>query len=310
MTKTEIPEEYYDQNDSDNVCFLCNKPKYALKYHITHYDFPFTFKTCQCGIEKQTPMPNEKFFDWFFNSDIFYSAKNTKKDYVWGFYDYFKDEPSRMATSKRRYRVLKNYFTADQPLNIMKIGPSTGTFLYVAKQNGHNAIGCDVSSEFIEYAKKNYNIRIDHGRFEHLNYEDEQFDIILLFNVIENIPNQDEFYKAVNRTLKKGGYFIFNFVNMKNNFIAKIQGSKYFLYRPPICYGFTLDVIEHIMNKYGYKIVDKKCDIRFMHPEKIFTLLHWNWALRLSKAMKMDQINFSTYAYPSTIIVAQKQYTS
>jgi len=307
MTKTKVPDDYFDQNDSDNVCFLCNNPKYTLKYNITHFDFPFTFKTCQCGIEKQTPMPNEKFFDWFFNSDIFYSAKNTNKDYVWGFYDYFKDEPSRMATSKRRYNILKKYFGKQKSLNIMKIGPSTGTFLYVANQNGHNAIGCDVSSKFTEYAKKNYNVKIDNGRFEHMNYENEQFDVIMLLNVIENIPNQDEFYKAVNRTLKKGGYFIFNFVNMKNNIIAKIQNSKYFLYRPPICYGFTIDVIESIMKKYGFKIIDNKPDKRYMHAEKIFTLLHWKWIIPIIKTLKIDQINFPIYAYPSRIIVAQKQ---
>jgi len=34
MTKTKVPAEYYDQNDSDNVCFLCNNPKYIQKYHI------------------------------------------------------------------------------------------------------------------------------------------------------------------------------------------------------------------------------------------------------------------------------------
>lgn len=304
---TKVPADYYDQNDGDNVCFLCNNPKYTLKNHITHFGFPFTFKICQCGIEKQTPMPNIKFFDWFFNSDVFYSAKNTKKEYIWGFYDYFKDEPSRMATSQKRYRVLKNYFVGKRSLNIMKIGPSTGTFLYVANQRGHNAIGCDVSLEFIDYAKKNYNVRIDQGRFEYLNYSDEQFDVILLFNVIENIPNQDEFYKAVSRTLKKGGYFIFNFVNMKNNLIAKIQGPKYFLYRPPVCYGFTLDVIDRIMNKYGFKIMGNKPDIRFMHLEKIFTLLHWKMVLRLIKALKIDQVNFPIYAYPSRIIIAQKQ---
>ncbi len=307
MSKINISKEFYDQNDSDNVCFLCNNPKYTSKFHITHFDFPFTFKTCQCGIEKQTPMPNEKFFEWFFNSDVFYSAKNTKKDHVWGFYDFFKDEPSRMATSKRRFKVLKKYFSTDKPLNIMKIGPATGTFLHVANQHGHNAIGCDVSSEFTDYAKKNYKVIIDNGRFEHMDYEDEQFDIIMLFNVIEDIPNQDEFYKEVNRTLKKGGYFIFNFVDMQNNAIAKLQGSKYFIYRPPICYGFTQDIINQIMEKYGFKIVDKKQDIRFMHMEKIVTLLHWNWALAIIKALKINQINFPIYAYPSKIIVAQKQ---
>ena len=307
MPRIELPKEYYDQEDGDNTCFLCNKPNYTKKFHITHYDFPFTFKTCQCGIEKQIPMPNEKFFNWFFNSDVFYSSKNTKKERVWGFYDYFKDESSRMATSKRRYQVLKKYFSTARTLNIMKIGPSTGTFLYVANNHGHNAIGCDISKEFTDYAMKNYNVRIDNGRFEHMNYEQNQFDIIMLFNVIENIPNQDEFYKEVSRTLKKGGYFIFNFVNMKNNIIAKVQGSKYFIYRPPICYSFTLDNINRIMTKYEFKIVDNKPDIRFMHAEKIFTLLHWKWLLPIIKTLKIDKINFPIYAYPSRIIVAQKQ---
>jgi len=93
---------------------------------------------------------------------------------------------------------------------------------------------------------------------------------------------------------------------MKNNFIAKLQGAKYFLYRPPICYGFRLDVVDRIMNKYGFKIVANKRDIRFMHLEKIFTLLHWKWPLSIIRTLKIDQINFSTYAYPSRIIIAQK----
>ena len=32
MNNTEVPAEYYDQNDSDNICYLCENPKYFLKY--------------------------------------------------------------------------------------------------------------------------------------------------------------------------------------------------------------------------------------------------------------------------------------
>lgn len=306
MSKITVPSEFYDQNDSDNVCFLCGNPHYTLKYHVTHFDFPFDFKTCQCGIEKQTPMPNEKFFEWFFNSDVFYSAKNTKKKHIWGFYDYFKDEPSRLATSQRRYKKLSHIFEAKKPLNIMKVGPSTGTFLYVAKQHGHNAIGCDVSAEFVSWAKEKYDVQIDHGRFEKMDYKDGQFDVLLLFNVIENIPNQDEFFKAVNQRLTKGGHFIFNFVDETNNWIAKLQKSRYFLYRPPICYIYTYKVIEKIMAKYGFKIVSNLPDVRYMHLEKIFTLLNWNWTLPIIRALKINKINFPIFAYPSRIIVAEK----
>ena len=63
-----VPQEYYDLNDSDNVCYLCGNPNYELLYEVNHFDLPFVFKKCQCGLIKQTPMPNKHFFEWFFNS--------------------------------------------------------------------------------------------------------------------------------------------------------------------------------------------------------------------------------------------------
>jgi 2-polyprenyl-3-methyl-5-hydroxy-6-metoxy-1,4-benzoquinol methylase len=87
----------------------------------------------------------------------------------------------------------------------MKIGPATGTMLYVLRQHGHRVLGCDVSNQFAEYARSNYRVEIEQGRFEKKSYEDGRFDITLLFNVIENVPNQVEFLKAVHRTLKDGG---------------------------------------------------------------------------------------------------------
>ena len=145
--------EFYDKEDSDNICYLCNKPSYKVLYKVKHFDFPFTFMKCQCGIIKQTPMPNELFFKWFFNSELFTSSRKSKKDEIWGYYDYFADEPCRLKTSKHRYAKLRKVFEENKSLNICKIGPSTGTFLHIANQNGHNAIGCDVSSKFVEYAK-------------------------------------------------------------------------------------------------------------------------------------------------------------
>ena len=200
---TTPPPEYYDANDSDNTCYFCGNPRYTKLYDVTHYDFPFTFQQCACGMVKQTPMPNEQFFEWFFNSDVFFSSEKTEKDHIWGYYDYFADEPNRLATSKWRYRKLKHLF-ANGPLNIMKIGPATGTFLHVAQQNGHNVRGCDVSAQFREYAQEHYNVTIDHGRFERQPYADGQFDILMLLNVIENVPNQVEFLEAIHRTLAVG----------------------------------------------------------------------------------------------------------
>ncbi len=307
LEKLQPEPTFYDENDSDNVCFVCNDPKYSVLYEVTHFDFPFTFQQCAtCGNIKQTPMPNEQFFDWFFNSDVFFSSKKTDKDSIWGYYDYFADEPNRMATSRWRYQKLKHLFEGG-PKNVMKIGPATGTLLHVLQENGHNALGCDVSSQFVDYARENYNVQIDQGRFERQPYADGQFDAVLLFNVIENVPNQVEFLNAIQRTLKPGGYFIFNYVEMENNLIASLQKSKYFIYRPPICYAFTGDVVRRIMDQFGFEIVETHRDMRTMNVEKVVTLLGWKWALQLARALRMHRLAFQIYAYPSQIVVARRK---
>jgi 2-polyprenyl-3-methyl-5-hydroxy-6-metoxy-1,4-benzoquinol methylase len=250
-------------------------------------------------------MPNKKFFDWFFNSDVFFSAKESRSRNIWGFYDYFKDEGCRLSTSRYRYRKLGKIIKAGRPLEIMKIGPSTGTFLYVANQHGHHAVGCDVSTRFTRYAKDNYNVHIDNGRFEHMDYADGQFDVILLFNVIENIPNQAEFLDAVRKKLKPGGHFILNFVDMKNNLVARVQKEKYFVYRPPVTYVYERAVLEKVLDKFSFKVIGRYRDVRYMHVEKILTLLGWKFILGLFRFLRVHQIPFPIYAYPSTIVVAQ-----
>lgn len=297
--------EFYDRHDSDNVCYLCENPRYAPLYDVTHYDFPFTFKRCACGMVKQTPMPNEQFFEWFFNSEVFFSSKQSDKASIWGYYDYFADEPNRLATSQWRYRKLAHLFE-NNPLNIMKIGPATGTFLHVAQEHGHHVLGCDVSNRFAEFARKNYNVQIDQGRFERQPYEDGQFDVVMLLNVIENVPNQVEFLESIRRTIKPGGYFVLNYVDLHNNVIAALQKSKYFLYRPPVCYAYTGLVMRRVLEKFGFEIVETHRDMRTMNVEKVVTLLGWRRALQLARAFKLNRLSFRIYAYPSRIVVARR----
>lgn len=302
----DVPDAYYDHADGDGVCFVCEDPSYELFKRVTHYGFPFEFRRCHCGVIKQVPMPNEAFFEWFFNSDLFFSAKQAKKREIWGFYDYFKDEPSRLATSQRRYRKLSEYFEVGRPLDIMKIGPSTGTFLHVAKNHGHNVLGSDVSSRFVEFARDSYGVQIDHGRFEKLGYEAGQFDRVLLFNVIENVPNQAEFFKAVSDSLRTGGLFILNFVDEHRNAVSAIQKEKYFLYRPPICYVYTRAVLARVLEQFGFEVEEVRRDVRYMHLEKVFTLLGWHGASKLADRLGVAHRTFPIYAYPSHIVVARK----
>ncbi len=299
------PPEYYDQDDADNVCFLCRSPRYTPVFEPSHFGFPIRFMRCQCGIVKQVPMPNERFFEWFFNSDVFFSAERTGN--IWGYHDFFADEACRLATSKRRYRKLRRYLEVGRPFEIMKIGPATGTFLHVAKEHGHNVRGCDVSERFAQYARDTYGVEIDIGRFEHMSYDEGQFDALFLFNVIENVPNQDEFLGAIRRAVKPGGLFILNVVDMKHNLVAALQKEKYFLYRPPVTYIYDLPVLERVLSQYGFERQAVFRDVRYLHLEKITTLLGWRAAWAAVRWARIHRIRFPIYAYPSRILVTRRR---
>lgn len=178
--------------------------------------------------------------------------------------------------------------------------------LYVAQRHGHDVRGCDVSGEFIDYAQEEYGVTIDQGRFERVDYEDEAFDVIFLFNVIENVNNLTELLDSVYRRLKPGGFFILNHVDMKNNAVEWLQKDKYFLYRPPVCYMFEGPVLHRLLNKVGFDVEDSFRDIRFMHLEKIFTLLRWRSPLRVASMLRIHRVPFPVYAYPSRILTARK----
>jgi SAM-dependent methyltransferase len=308
--QTQPKPEYYDRDDSDNVCFLCGEPNYTTRFEITHYDFSFTFKECQCGLVKQTPMPNEKFFEWFFNSSVFYSSQKTGKKSIWGYFDYFGEEPSRLRSDKWRFKKLRKYFESLDPdlskLKIVQIGSGGGSFLHVAGEAGIDARGSDVSGGFADFARKTYGVAVDVGRFEDTDYADGQFDAVILFNVIENVPNQVEFLTAINKKLKPGGLFILNYVDTKKNMIESMQKEKYFLYRPPVTYIFDTPVLNRTLDKFGFETVDTIHDKRTLNLEKIFTLLSMNWMQRILKALRLHKIQLRLWAYPSRVVIAKK----
>jgi hypothetical protein len=94
---------------------------------------------------------------------------------------------------------------------------------------------------------------------------------------------------------------------MRGNVVAAMQGERYFIFRPPICYAFEWRAIDAMMSKFGFEIVSTQRDIRYVHLKKVFTLLGWKWAFKAAKSLGLDSAIFPIYAYPSRIVVARKR---
>jgi 2-polyprenyl-3-methyl-5-hydroxy-6-metoxy-1,4-benzoquinol methylase len=106
-------------------------------------------------------------------------------------------------------------------MNVMDIGCGDGGVLIPFLDKGCNCIGIELDEIKSNFARRFLATYIDNGMVEIINqniYEEKalekyagQFDLILLKDVIEHIPRQDEFIPYLKKFLKPGGYVYFGF---------------------------------------------------------------------------------------------------
>jgi ubiquinone/menaquinone biosynthesis C-methylase UbiE len=103
-------------------------------------------------------------------------------------------------------RILDNY-------NVLEIGSGEGYGAYrLSKKKGlKKIIAIDVDRESIENAKNKYNsnkVEFKHYDGDRLPFEDNTFDMVISFQVIEHIADDKNYILEAYRVLKKNGLFI------------------------------------------------------------------------------------------------------
>jgi ubiquinone/menaquinone biosynthesis C-methylase UbiE len=130
-----------------------------------------------------------------------------------------KIEKWAMNRSKHAERVigrvekLLNFVDIKEDQKLLEIGCGNGaTSKHIAKRYHLNVVGSDVDSEQIQLAQKNLddipNIRFLEADATSLPFEDNDFDIVLSFQVLHHISNWLDALEEIERVLKPRGYFI------------------------------------------------------------------------------------------------------
>ena len=132
----------------------------------------------------------------------------------------FFDSYSQMSRSKGglesagEWYEMKNMFTDIEGKVVLDLGCGYGWHCKYAADNGAvYVLGVDGGVKMIEKAREINsadNIEYIVVDIENFDYGAEKYDIAVSNLVLHYIENLDEIYKKVYRSLKKGGYFLFN----------------------------------------------------------------------------------------------------
>ena len=142
--------------------------------------------------------------------------------------------------------------------DLLDIGCGAGFFLNSARERGWNCHGLEILPEYIKYAKENFaleNIRLE-SLDEPLTYDENTFDVITLWDLIEHLRNPLKSLKQINRVMKAGGLLVIWTPNVKNAIVLKENWIGYKTLQH--LYFFSGDNLNTMLGKVGFKIVSLK----------------------------------------------------
>ena len=219
-------------------CDLCgsNLKQYLFNKH--NFDY---VKCLSCGLVYVTPRLIEQ------EIEKIYSVHYEKKH---------RDTNSSQSSSRKRCKKLLNKVDSYRKNNrILEVGCFEGSLLAVAKSENWEVFGTEISEPAINFAERNYGIKVHKGPVKAAQFPGAFFDAIILRDVIEHLPNPKGTLYELNRVLRPEGLLYIwtpNFDSFTRKFLLGSNwGAVIF---PWHLHYFTPGTIKRLLNATGFEV--------------------------------------------------------
>lgn len=152
--------------------------------------------------------------------------------------------------------------------NWLDIGCSVGFVAKVADESGFDAYGVDVQDWGIQYGKTRLGLQhLSCGQLEDQKYNDNFFNVISMYDVIEHVPDLDTFLSEIKRILARDGIIDIITPDIGHWRTPKKLSAWNEIKPSEHLYYFNKTTLSMLLKKYGLKIKS--------------TRFHWKPSLRI-----------------------------
>jgi methionine biosynthesis protein MetW len=160
---------------------------------------------------------------------------------------------------------------------VLDAGTCSGYFAKLLMERGNNVRGLELNPDSVEYARGQGVDVIQHDLEEPFPFADENFDVVIAYEIIEHLFDTKSFLDECRRVLKPGGKVLISTPNL--NFILhrlRILFGYHIHYLgtyPEDHHGdhiriFNKKTITELLNKTGFSVTDMwgSCDAEALVP--------------------------------------------
>lgn len=187
------------------------------------------------------------------NSEKFYSESFfIGKDEITASYtDYSQDKEILAHENRERLNQIKKYKRQGR---LLDVGCALGFFLDEARGD-FDTYGVEISKFAATYAREKLALQVINKDFLDVEFEDEFFDCITLWDVIEHLPNPTLALNKIYKLLKPDGLLVLSTGDI-GSVVSKLMGKHWHLLLPPQhIYYFSQDTIKRLLKNTGFKVI-------------------------------------------------------
>jgi SAM-dependent methyltransferase len=147
----------------------------------------------------------------------------------------------------------------------LDVGCGRGEVVRAAQARGWDAEGCDLSADFVRYAREVNGVRAHAATLEQMHYPDASFDVVTLVEVIEHLYDPAETVRELGRVVKPGGVVYISTPNEESvyqslgNLYYKARGLDWVVNLCPTwnlyhIQGFSPRSLRYVLDRNGFGI--------------------------------------------------------
>lgn len=204
---------------------------------------------CQnCGLVYINPRPN--------SSDVVHDYQDVVDEL------YVEEREGRVLTFRRHLRPLERIVGPPDGKRLLDVGCHIGVFVDVAQQSGWDAWGVEPSFWAAEQAQAQ-GLKVVNGTLATAGFEDNSFDVITLWDVIEHVPDPKGELGQVHRLLKAGCTVIIHTIDIESLF-ARIMGHRWPWLMEMHLYYFSPRTLRRMLEEVGFEVIHSSPQGRYL----------------------------------------------
>lgn len=299
-------------------CNLCGANDYKIIYHsqynkISQQELAEKFRSSgdellldqlvqcnQCGLKYVNPR---------IKSELILKGYSEGTDE-----NFISQAESREKTFDKQLKYIEKIICPKNYQNrgkIYDIGTAGGSFLQAAKKRGWEVYGTEPNKWLCDWGKKNYNINIQPGDLFSNHFENNFFDAVTLWDVLEHVPNPTKNLQEINRLLKPQGYLIVNYPDI-GSWLSKAMRRKWIFLLSVHLYYFNRQTIKKILEKNGFELIKIKPHIQKLQlgyltfRMKAYSNILHKITAPVIKTLKLNNLQIP-YWLGQTLVIAKKK---